>query len=440
VTWAGTWLMSVVLVAVPATRPAGLEPAGIDVFIPNRAANVRTGGFALYTRAAGPDLMRLHTEETESDKVDVTWQSFSSDNGRTWSQATPVRTAWTVAGGTRRRYIQAGFVDPVADVLVLFIIEGVLPGDDPLEGMKHWGLRVALSRDGGRTFYHESPVVHRGAEFSPEHPLPGVWIGKNSVMIGDTTCVPIRIRTGEVLQPVQITPLGPDGEYHNPGGGHTYHDAAVLIGRWTAAGTLDWELSAYVRGDPARTTRGLLEPTLAELPDGRILMVMRGSNDRRPALPGYRWYALSADAGRTWSEPQPWTFTDGRPFFSPSSCSQLLRHSNGRYYWIGNVSPVNPRGNAPRYPLVIGEVDPRTALLKPETLCTLDDRQTTDAPYLAFSNFYAREDRETGEILVYCAPLGRRRGGPAADTRPAAQFEWTADALIYRARVTAPHR
>jgi hypothetical protein len=36
--------------------------------------------------------------------------------------------------------------------------------------------------------------------------------------------------------------------------------------------------------------------------------------------------------GYTWSEPEPWTYPDGEPFFSPASMSELFTHSNGRIY------------------------------------------------------------------------------------------------------------
>jgi len=232
---------------------------------------------------------------------------------------------------------------------------------------------------------------------------------------------------------VQITPVGPDGEYYNPGGGYTYHDAAVLIGRWNAEQTLDWRLSQRVQADPKRSTRGMIEPTLAEMPDGRVLMVLRGSNDRKPALPGYRWRAVSTDGGHTWSSPQPWTYADGKPFHSPSSCSQLLRHSNGRTYWIGNIAPSNPRGNHPRYPLVIGEVDPKTLGLVRESICTIDDRRPKDPPTLQISNFHAREDRVTRQIVVHCSPFNRPH--PLTGNATRTKLDWTSDAMLYRVDV-----
>jgi hypothetical protein len=80
--------------------------------------------------------------------------------------------------------------------------------------------------------------------------------------------------------------------------------------------------------------------------------------------------------------------------------SQLIHHSNGHYYWIGNISPTNPHENAPRYPLVIGEVDPKTMGLIKESVITMDTRGPEETEALQLSNFYAFEDRATGDIVL----------------------------------------
>ncbi len=177
----------------------------------------------------------------------------------------------------------------------------------------------------------------------------------------------------------------------------------ILIGRWIEGGRLEWEISERIQADPTRTTRGVIEPTLAEMPDGRILCVMRGSNggskDREFALPSHKWFSISADGGRRWSEPRPWMYEDGTAFFSPSSMSQLLTHSSGRVFWLGNISPTNCRGNTPRWPLVIGEVDPKSLLLKKESVLVLDTKRD-DEEGINLSHWWAVEDRETGDIMV----------------------------------------
>lgn len=396
-------------------------------------AGVRTNARAFYTRADGLEMMSVHSRQTRSDTTDVAFRRFSSDNGRSYGPALEVGTHEPRPGGMLRRYLSTAFVDAGTGQLVQFILQGVLPGDDPLAGMRHWTLRYALSRDGGRSFWHEEPLVHAGRGFSPEHPLPGLWTGKNSIMIGASTCAPIQLESGEVLQPVQITPVGPDGVYYNPGGGYTYHDSAVLIGSFNERGTIDWQVSERVAADPRRSTRGMLEPTIVAASENRVLMVMRGSNDRRPGLPGYRWFAISRDGARRWTRPEPWSYRSGKPFYSPSSCSQLLRHSNGRIYWLGNICRENPRGNHPRHPLVIGEVDEVTLRLVERSLTVIDRRRTGDAERLQLSNFFAYEDRSTHEIVVHCTPIGRPH--PQSPERQAKRLDWTGDALVYRLRV-----
>ncbi len=397
-----------------------LRLASRQIFRKSPGKGVMVGANSFYTRARGIEKMGTMSRVTRSDSADEIYRFFSDDNGRTWSESEQISFITNTDRGTHRAYPEPGFVDPDRDRLLTMVIAGTLPSDDPLEGMEHWTLYYRVSRDGGRTSAVEERVIQDGG-FDSSHPCEGVWVGKNSMMIGDQTCRPIRTSEGRILMPIQVTPLGPDGRYHNPGGGYTYHQSAVLIGRWLDGDRIGWDLSEYVSNDPDLSTRGALEPTLAELPDGRILMVMRGSNDVKPQLPGRRWFSLSEDDGKTWSPIEVWRYDDGSNLYSPSSCSQLLRHSNGSYYWLGNISRVNAKGNWPRYPLVVGEVDTESALLKRDTVTMIDDRGPLDHEMMCLSNFMAHEDRETHEIVLHMTRLFPRE-----------HLDWTADALIYR--------
>ena len=266
-------------------------------------------------------------------------------------------------------------------------------------------MRYRVSVDGWRSWLFDEPIVQAGG-FTARHPFEGSLGWQNALYLGDLGCIPIVTRTGKVLVPAQMTPLGPDGKLWNPGGGWTYTDVLVLIGTWTKDRRLAWHASQRVIGDPKRSTRGMIEPTLAEFPDGRILMVMRGSNggkaDPRQELPSYKWFAVSQDGGETWSTPAPWTFADGQPFFSPSSMSTLFRHSSGRHFWAGNLSEQNCQGNLPRWPLVVGEVDPRSLMLIRSSLLTVDTRrgEDKDRGRLDLSHLTLLEDRGSREIIL----------------------------------------
>lgn len=392
-----------------------------EMFIASWAPEVAVMAYAFYTRRSGGDMISIEERWSRSDTVDVAYVRRSHDFGKTWTAPVEMRTGERRPEGMLRRHPRCGFVDS-RDRYIEFWNQGILPTDDPLEGLRQWNIHYRVSRDGGGTFGSVSQIIHAGAEFNARHPLPGVWTGRNCVMLGDMTCVPVEAPDGRLLLPVQIPPLAPDGSLANPGGRYTYTDAALLVGKWRAD-ALEWEMSDLIKGDPAKSTRGMDEGTLGFLDHGRLLMVLRGSNDRRPEIPGRRWFALSSDGGRRWTAPAPWTYDDGEPFFSPSSCSQLLRHPSGRLFWLGNITPQNPRGNRPRYPFVMGEVDRRTGLLQRATVRIIDTLQPGENAALSLSNFFAREDRRTGGIALHMTRLFAG-GGP-----------WSGDAFVYYVRV-----
>lgn len=375
--------------------------------------------YAFYTARSGGAMMSLEQRWSRSDTVDVAFIRESNDHGRTWSRPERLTTGERRPEGVWRMHPRTGWVEPKTGRFLRFWLEGVLPTDDPLEGLKRWSIHYSVA-EGGRgepgTAY---PVVHQGAEFSPGHPLPGVWSGRNSAMLGDQTCQPVAAPDGGLLLPIQIAPLGDDGKLMNPGGGYTWHDAAVLHARWSGK-RFEWEMSEVIRGDPARSTRGFVEPTLAHLGGKRWMLVLRGSNDARPQLPSYRWISMSGDDGWKWSDPVPWTYDSGEAFYSPSSCSQLLAHSDGRLFWLGNITPENPKGNRPRYPFVLGEVDRERGLLRKSSVRTVDTLQPGEDPVLTLSNFYAREDRKTREVCLHMTRLFAKQDG------------WEGDAMLYR--------
>lgn len=329
---------------------------------------------------------------------------ISPDAGRTWKPFTPAPDfAAGLPHGYRRNLFPA-VLDPRSGRTVNVYNALDTPGLDPTikeppVALNSYYLRYRVSNDAGRTWLFDEPVIQKG--HVEQHPLDCVWKGKNGFYFGDLGCQPIFTSRNELLVPIQICPLGPDGKLANPGGGFTYHESAVLIGRWDDTNRFTWDISQRIAGDPSRSTRGMIEPTIAELPDGRILMILRGSNARQKLhqLPSYKWRSLSTDGGRTWTTPEPWTYDTGESFYSPSSMSQLFTHSTGRVFWIGNITPENPNGNLPRYPLVIGEVDPKTLRLKKNTIFELDTRKSDEAP-VELSHFRAQEDRDTKQIIL----------------------------------------
>ncbi|MDB6170246.1 MAG: hypothetical protein JWM88_3110 [Verrucomicrobia bacterium] len=405
---------------------AAAAPGAIrrEIFLPaNPAESIQATTF--YTRRTGLDLISTHEIMKRSDTIEAAHLRYSNDNGRTWQVGEDIATFGLRPHAKLRRALRGATVDPASGRFLRFYNEALLPSDDPLEGFWRWVVKYAASEDGGLTWYLDEEIICRGAGFDASHPVPGVTVGHNCVMIGDHASRQFFLKDGTLIVPVIISPVDKAGHYYNPGGGYTYSDAAVLRGSWAADGRhLEWELSERVAADPRLSTRGMDEPTVAELDDGRLLMVCRGSNDKQPGLPGRRWASYSGDQGRTWSKPEYWSYTGGELFYSPAASSQLIAHSSGRIFWLGNIVPENPTGNRPRYPFVIGEVDRRTGLLDRRSIRTVDDRRPEDGELLALSSPSAREDRETGEIVLNLTRWGARSVGKT--------YNWTADAWLYR--------
>ena len=393
-------------------QPSQITLAGVEMIIESQPG-VLINESAFYTCKSGGNMISAYSKSSKSDRPHMAYIRVSGDNGKTWSDPEEVWTEREVDDMWHRRFSMPGFVDPVRDVMLTMQLQCLAPTPDPYESAKYWKIYYALSNDCGKTNYHEGQVITQGEGLNTSNPMPGVWEGKNSAYLGDKGCIPIRMSNGEILVPIQINQAGA------PKRG--FFESAVLIGTWNDDDTLDWQLSEKVSATPSQSPRGFIEPTLAEMPDGRILMVVRAEG-------GYKWYCVSGDHGRTWSEAKVWTYSDGTSFFSPSAMSQLIKHSNGRYYWIGNIIPVRQEGggNTPRYPLVIGEVDKKTLLLKKHSLCIIDDRSTQDPERMQLSNFYAHQDRKTGEIVLHLSPWGRYPNLPP----------YTGSAYLYRIKVT----
>ncbi|MBU0608278.1 MAG: glycoside hydrolase, partial [Armatimonadetes bacterium] len=324
-----------------------------------KASEALTSGSKLmhasYLKAEGLEMVRLG--------------NYSPDNGQTWTNV-PIAPNFDqdLPQGYRRESFPI-LVDHTNGRIIRLVpsmdTEGLDPTIvEPPIALQTYYLRYRVSLDQGKTWLFDEVVVQNG--HTPMKPFDGVIRGRNGIFMGDVGSQMIRTQAGRIIIPAQACLLGEDGKLANPGGGWTYTDVVMVIGTWQDDGRLTWEISR-IEGDPARTTRGVIEPTLAELDDGRLLCVMRGSNggskDPDCKLPGHRWWCVSQDGGHHWTKPAPWTYEDGAPFHSPSSMSQLLKHSSGRIFWIGNLCAENPRGNNPRHPLVIGQVDPQSLRL-----------------------------------------------------------------------------
>ncbi len=277
-----------------------------------------------------------------------------------------------------------------------------------------------LSGDNGRTWDNGHLLKYEaGPDFDPknwgdsaffrtnEMYIGGICVLSNgSVVIAATVPVPYRDEEDEKV-PVTF----PNNYREGCAAG-----AMCFVGRWNAAKKdYEWKTSNKIFLPRKTSTRGLVELDLSELKDGRLLLIMRGSNAGLDPIecPGRKWISISDDGGLTWSEITDLRYDTGEQFYSPATFAKTLRSTKtGKLYCFLNISDIPPEGNGPRYPLQVAEIDEEKVALIKESVTVIDDRAPAlDSAQLQLSNFNLLENRETHVVELYLTRIGERGGG-----------------------------
>ncbi|HAB17762.1 MAG TPA: hypothetical protein PLX89_23195 [Verrucomicrobiota bacterium] len=357
----------------------------------------------------GPGLERREWQatETQDDVADEQKARWSLDNGRTWSEWVPQQPSSLVdyAGVKVWEGGWADTFDPVSGRLVQLWLRQI-----QREKLYHCFSYVRTSTDLGRTW--SAPVMLRyepGPGFDPQEPASPAFLDRNEGYPGNNIA---RLEDGTLV--LVLAHANAPGDPRN--NQRPWRMGSVLFrGRWDSVGSnYVWTAGARIEISPERSARGLMEPEVAVLKDGRLLVVWRGSDEgwdgTKATEPGRKWFSLSTDGGRTLAPVEAWRYADGSEFYSASSIHRMLRHrGNGRLYWLGNLSVTPPRGNHPRHPLVIAEVDETAAALKRETVTVIADRSPYHGPDVQFSNFSLLENPETSDLELYLTTYGQER-------------------------------
>ena len=371
-----------------------------ELYQPNPRPDTILWCWAYYV---GPKLQRVehYIEESAETGDDVHMnprQRFSNDNGRTWTPFAKRPPITRIIDGTS---IQTGrlerpFYDPAASVVIRFHDQAVISADRR-KVFHH--VFYDLSHDFGRTYGPPSLVRYeKGPTYDPDDILNPDYLSHNYAYPGNNT---VRLSNGTLLSVLTETMVPheePDGTTKRRPLG-----SRCLIGTWMSdKKDYQWKLGKPAWIPLSVSPRALQEAQVAELRDGRVMITWRTDAKRR-------FFGLSSDGGMTISQPAELKYNDGTRFYSPSSISYMLRHSQtGKLYFLGNVSPVPPEGNMPRYPLVIAEIDESIPAVRKNTVTLIDTRQKDESARIQLSNFSLLENRETHEVEIYLSPLSYR--------------------------------
>ena len=206
----------------------------------------------------------------------------------------------------------------------------------------------------------------------------GLEGGRTITLVDDTLGImnkpPIFIRGGKrILSGAHRTDRSGCFVYYSDDDGRSWkHSAKVNAPRHEKGG--------FHQG--TRWNHGAVEPTLVELNDGRIWMIMRTAQDRH-------YQSFSEDGGETWSEAVP------SPFYGTITMPTLHRMNDGRmlFFWC-NTTPL------PELPTATGVWD--------------DVFTNRDAVHVAISE----DDGHTWKGMREFLLNGERNEAVFGDTRP----------------------
>lgn len=403
---------------------------------------------------AGRGLARVETRSvtSESDYANELYVRRSPDNGRTWGAWEDVHKESYRTRGAAEMLWQTpstGVWNPVHGHCVALNMQRIFPAGH-VEGYRQYWQEANpgfydhsflwVSEDGAR-WRPQLVQYEDGAAFADGDWSDRGYLESNRAYAG---CNLEVLPGGDVLFAVSASMaaccrmLGLDVREVFPSCPRITGGLVVFRGSWNPArGRYDLAPSRPVVISDLESSRGVDEPVVIPLKSGLIAAVFRGSNvisagwrtRIRKGTPSHKWFSFSGDGGKTFTRPVPWHWDDGEVFYSSATISHHLRAArDGKAYWFGNITGHEAYGNAPRYPLVMAEVDEETGFLVKASRTVVDDRDpAADSEKLQLSNFTLLDDRESGRIELYVTKLGANR-----------EDFWRSDAHRYLIEVPFP--
>lgn len=334
----------------------------------------------------------------------------STDGGRTYTPQTVFEQRFVYAfdGSSRRDGYGSLYADTQHKTMLYFGAELYFDKNDPKSDEKKRKLYYKISFDNGYTWSDKRQIIQYGIDnagrsYDKTHFMHGVKYGCNMA----TLAVPGIIRTRDNLLAIGVSAQQVNSQFEPVDYiGNSFFQSGVLKARWNNSETgYDFFFGNWACADVNETTRGIYEPTLAQVNGERLLMLCRGDNLNRPSLPGCRFFSLSTDHGMTWSRPERLLYDNGEPVFSASSGARLLSHSNEKLYFIGVINDRNPVGNRPRYPLCVAEIDKYSCRMKRRTVFPVitkpDGVDDSSAPFpVDFTGHWCYEDADGRLVLL----------------------------------------
>ena len=293
----------------------------------------------------------------------------STDRGATWTNAGPLPVQWRHSG-----FVADGGVSflRLADKRLALLLHR------HVEGFKGGGLPViCFSSDDGKTWTDPALIGDTRDD--------GAWYVMNDRLV--------QTKSGRLLVPVAHAMGKLEGDrdeslvFYSDDGGKTWIRSAA----------------AALPDGP----RGMAEPCVVEMRDGRLLMLARGGL-------GVLLRSHSTDGGKTWSPGERTTL------ISPLSSFTLRRLPDGRLIvFYNHAAPSEPGGAFPRNPLAYAlSADEGASWIGP-ILVDDEGRSANPATLPEMAHVYPGITfLKEGILVLYSSHMTHNRFGTRRDDRP----------------------
>ena len=427
-------------VSMPEGNPTNPILVEKELIVPATGTGVAEKRLQYYLDAAGTVRKEIKEFQSQDDTADYREYRYSYDNGKTWTEwvREPLPAREPVGNDEideNLGYQNAQHVyNPVIGHFVSLQCQFIYIDGYAATEAHYWAgytrpmhSFLMIENTDGTALERVLVKYEEGADYSREtyrttdYLTTNISRGSDLIVLanGDilfNLCIPVNVAC-------QMAGLDLQEVFPTTGGlGHAW---ALLVARgvWNAdTEQYDITYSEPIIMDDTLSTRGISEPMFAELPDGRIFCIFRTSTDKvsgwtyrlDPNAPACKYYTISEDGGKTFSEPKPWCYEDGEVVYSPASICQVVKSEvTGKLYWIGNAcSKAEVNGAFPRFPLYLIEINPETGLAIRESTVLIDTRKTGESEKVQLSNFCILENREAGTLEIYLSKLGQFSGKP----------------------------
>jgi sialidase-1 len=182
-----------------------------------------------------------------------TWTRLSRDGGKTWTRPRLVREQLQAPG-------------------LLALISGQVLLNGCVVKDNRWSttMRLFRSHDNGQNWSEQNPI----------------WENSKGIRLQGGCASLVRLKSGSILCPVFGTDII----------AADYGSATERMKAWCYYSNDDGKTWLEARGKVSLPNRGAMEPSVAELNDGRLVMTLRTQL-------GFVYVAQSKDHGQTWCEP-----------------------------------------------------------------------------------------------------------------------------------------